>query len=96
MNEKNLRLMDERAPCVIKEFETAYTNLRQPNAVQPHWLHRSTFKNICDNVRDGFPMSLSNRDALYSDSLKQFNNFVYNIQLHEVISFYAIYEVETC
>jgi hypothetical protein len=87
-NEKNLRLMDERAPCVIKEFETAYINLRQPNAEQPHWLHRSTFKNICDNVRDGFPMPLSNRDSLYSDCLKQYNNFFYNIQLHEVINFY--------
>ena len=42
-NEKHLRMMDERAPCVIKEFEAAYSNLCQPNAEQPHWLHRSTF-----------------------------------------------------
>jgi hypothetical protein len=87
-NEKHLRMMEERAPGVIIEFETAYSNTRQPNAEQPHWLHRSTFKNICDNVRDRIPMPMSNRDALYNDCLKQFNNFFYNIQLHEVISFY--------
>jgi len=33
-------------------------------------------------------MPMSNRDALYNDCLKQFNNFFYNLQLHEVISFY--------
>jgi hypothetical protein len=81
-------MMEERAPCVIKEFEAAYSNLRQPNAEQPHWLHRSTFKNVVDNVRERIPMPMSNRDALYNDCLKQFNNFFYNIQLHEVISFY--------
>jgi hypothetical protein len=87
-NEKHLRMMDERAPCVIQEFEVAYSNLCQPNAEQPHWLHRSTFKNIRDNVRERIPMPMSNRDALYNDCLKQFNNFFYNIQLHEVIDFY--------
>jgi hypothetical protein len=33
-------------------------------------------------------MPMSNRDALYNDCFKQFNNFFYNIQLHEVINFY--------
>jgi hypothetical protein len=87
-SEKNLRMMEERAPCVISEFEAAYSNLRQPNAELPYWLHRSTFKNVCDNVRERIPMPMSNRDALYNDCLKQFNNFFYNLQLHEVISFY--------
>jgi hypothetical protein len=87
-NEKNLRLMEDRAPSVIREFETAYSNLRQPTAEQPHWLHRSTFENIRDNVRDRVPMPMSNRDALYNDCIKQFNNFFYNVQLHEQIIFY--------
>jgi hypothetical protein len=86
--EGNLRKMDERSPCVIKKFEGAYSNLRQPNAVQPYWLHRSTFKKNCDNVRDRISMPMSNRDELYNDCLKQFNNFFYNLHLHEVISFY--------
>jgi hypothetical protein len=87
-NEKNLRLMENRSPTVIDEFEVAYSNLRQPNAEQPHWLHRSTFQNIRDNVRNRVPMPMSNRDALYNDCIKQFNNFFYNVQLHEQITFY--------
>jgi hypothetical protein len=87
-SEANLRMMDDRAPSVIKQFEAAYLSLRQPNAELPYWLHRSTFKNICDNVRDRISMPMSNRDALYNDCFKQFNNFFYNMQLHEVISFY--------
>jgi hypothetical protein len=31
---------------------------------------------------------MSNRDALYNDCFKQFNNFFYNLPLHEVIHFY--------
>jgi hypothetical protein len=86
--ERNLRKMEERSPCVVKKFEEAYLLLCQPNAVQPYWLHRSNFKNIRDNIRDRIPVLMSNRDALYNDCLKQFNNFFYNLHLHELISFY--------
>jgi hypothetical protein len=82
--------MEEKSPCVIKKFDEAYLSLCQPNAVQPpHWIHRSTFKHIRDNIRERVPTPLSNRDALYSDSLKQFNDFFYNLHLHEVINFYT-------
>jgi hypothetical protein len=86
--ERNMQKMEEKSPCVTRKFDEAYLALCQPNAVQPYWIHRSTFKRIRDNIRDQIPVPLSNRDALYNDSFKQFNNFFYNLHLHEVINFY--------
>jgi hypothetical protein len=86
--ERNLRKMNERSPCVIQSFQQCYSLACQPNAVQPYWLHRSNFKNIRDNIRDRIPMPMSDRDALYNDSLRQWNSFFYNLHLHETISFY--------
>jgi hypothetical protein len=86
--ERNLRKMEERSPCVILKFQEAYSLLCQPNAAQPYWLHRSNFKTIRDNIRDRIPVPMSDRDALYNDSLKQRNNFFYNLHLHETINFY--------
>jgi hypothetical protein len=86
--ERNLRKMEERSPCVVLKFQEAYSLLCQPNAVQPYWLHRSNFKNIRDNIRDRIPVPMSDRDALYNDSLKQWNNFFYNLHLQETINFY--------
>ncbi len=86
--ERNLRKMEERSPCVVRKFQDAYSLLCQPNAEQPYWLHRSNFKNIRDNIRDRIPVPMSDRDALYNDSLKQFNNFFYNLHSHEVINFH--------
>jgi hypothetical protein len=71
--ERNLQKMEERSLCVILKFQEAYWLLCQPNAVQPYWLHRSNFKNIRDNIRDLIPVPMSDRDALYNDSLKQWN-----------------------
>ncbi len=86
--ERNLQKMEEKSPCVTRKFDEHYLALCQPNAVQPFWIHRSTFKHIRDNIRERIPVPLSNRVALYNDSFKQFNNFFYNLHLHEVISFY--------
>ncbi len=86
--ERYLRKMEERSLCVILKFQEAYSLLCQPNAVQPYWLHCSTFKNIRDNIRDRIPVPLSDRDALYNDSLKQWNDFLYNLHLHKTINFY--------
>ena len=85
---KHLRKLNEKSPCVKMEFQTAYSKLSLPNAEQPYWLHRSNFRNILDNVRDRVPMPLSDRDALYNDCFRQFNNFIYHLHLHEEISFY--------
>ena len=87
--ERNLRRMEEKSPCVIRKFDESYSSLCQPNAVQPPWIHRSTFKHIQDNIRERIPMPLSNRNALYNDSLKQFNDFFYNLHLHATINFYT-------
>ena len=86
--EKHLRKLNEKSPCVTLEFQTAYSKLSLPNAEQPYWLHRSNFRNVLDNVRDRIPMPMSERDALYNDCFRQFNNFFYNLHLHEEISFY--------
>ena len=85
--EKHVRKIKEKSPCVTLGFHTAYSQLSLPNAEQPLWLHRANFKTIRDNVRDRIPMPLSDRDALYSDCLRQFNDFFYNLHLHEEISF---------
>jgi hypothetical protein len=86
--EKHLRKLNEKSPCVRLEFQRAYSKLSLPNAEQPYWLHRANFRNILDNVRDRIPMPMSERDALYHDCFRQFNNFFYNLHLHEEISFY--------
>jgi hypothetical protein len=86
--ERNLKRINERSPCVTEQFDDLYKLACQRNAVQPHWLHRSTFRNIQDNLRDRVPMPLSDRDALYNDSFRQFNSFFYNLHLHEIMSFY--------
>jgi hypothetical protein len=86
--ERHLRKLNEKAPCVKMEFQTAYSKLSLPNAEQPYWLHRANFRNIISNVRDQTPMPMSERDALYNDCFRQFNNFFYNLHLHEEISFY--------
>jgi hypothetical protein len=86
--ERNLKRINERSPCVTQQFEEVYSLACQRNAVQPHWLHRSNFKNIQDNLRDRVPMPLSDRDALYNDSFRQFTSFFYNLHLHEIMSFY--------
>jgi hypothetical protein len=86
--EKHLKKLNEKSPCVTLGFQTAYSNLSLPNAEQPHWLHRANFRTIRDNVRDRIPMPLSDRDALYNDCLRQFNDFFYNLHSHEEMSFY--------
>ena len=86
--EKHLRKLNERSPCVTLEFHAAYSKLSLPNAEKPFWLHRAAFKIIRDNVRDRIPMTMSDQDPLYNDCLKQFNNFFYNLHLHEEIAFY--------
>ena len=86
--EKHLRKLNERSPCVTLEFHAAYSKLSLPNAEKPFWLHRAAFKNIRDNVRDRIPMPMSDQDSLYKDCFKQFNNFFYNLHLHEEIAFY--------
>jgi hypothetical protein len=86
--ENHLRKINEKSPCVIVAFQTAYSNLSLPNAEQPPWLHRASFKAIRDNARDRIPMPLSDRDGLYNDCFRQFNDFVYNLHSHEEMSFY--------
>ena len=89
--ERNMKRLNERSPCVTQQFEQNYTIACQRNAVHPLstlWLHRSTFRNIQDNLRDRVPMPLSDRDPLYNDCFKQFNCFFYNLHLHEIMSFY--------
>jgi hypothetical protein len=88
VSERHLRIINDKSPCVTLGFHTAYTQLSLPNAEQPPWLHRSNFKTIRDNVRDRIPMPLSDRDALYSDCLRQFNDFLYNLHSHDEMSFY--------
>ncbi len=84
---RSLRL-NEKSPCVTLGFQTAYSNLSLLNAEQPHCLHRANFRTIRDNVRDRIPMPMSDRDALYNDCLRQFNDLFYHLHLHEEISFY--------
>ena len=86
--ERHLRKINEKSPCVTLGFQTAYVNLSLPNAELPPWLHRANFKTIRDNVRDRIPMPLSDRDGLYKDCLRQFNDFFYNLHSHEEMSFY--------
>ncbi len=86
--ERHLRKINEKSPCVTLGFQTAYVNLSLPNAELPPWLHRANFKTIRDNVRDRIPMPLSDRDGLYNDCLRQFNDFFYNLHSHQEMSFY--------
>jgi hypothetical protein len=88
ISERHLRKIIDKSPCVTLGFHTAYTQLSFPNAEQPPWLHRSNFKTIRNNVRDRIPMPLSDRDTLYNDCLRQFNDFFYYLHLHDEMSFY--------